>query len=348
MPIPRSRLIDATITRHYHVISRCVRRLHLLADDPKSPSQDRKGWIERRLKELSEIFAISVSAYACMDNHFHLLLRLDPDVAAVWTPQEVVRRWFRLFPPRGVDRKPIPKEQMAELVLEKSLDPIWVAEIRERLGSISWFMRCLKEPLARLVNKADGRTGAFFEGRFKSIAVLDERALLTCMAYIDLNPMAAGVAETPESATNTSLRARLENVRRQRTPDLCAATVGSIMASKVATNMEDALWLTPVEDRRRHGSIREGLFETFPLGCYLVLIDYVSRMRREGRVSLDSEACEILQRIGATSDCWGVQMRSLMSGRCLGRFLASERSTLRSVAQKVGVKRVANLNGCAV
>ncbi len=348
MPIPRSRLIDATITRHYHVISRCVRRLHLLADDPKSPCQNRKGWLERRLKELSEIFAISVSAYAFMDNHFHLLLRLDTDAAGVWTSEEVTRRWFRLFPPRGVDRKPIAEDQLEEVVLKRSLDPLWVAEIRARLQSISWFMRCLKEPLARLVNKADGRTGAFFEGRFKSIAVLDERALLTCMAYIDLNPVAAGVAGSPESASNTSLCARLEHVHRQRrTQDLGAATVSSIMASQNASKMEEALWLNPIEDRRKHGSFREGLIETFPLGCYLLLLDHVSRMRREGKASLESEAADILQRIGATSDSWCVQIRSLMSGRCLGRFLASERGTLRTVAQKIGVRRVANLNGCA-
>ena len=68
-------------------------------------------------------------------------------------------------------------------------------------------MKCLKEPLSRLVNKAEKCTGAFFEGRYKSIAVLDEEALLAVCAYIDLNPVAAGIARTPEESEHTSVKA---------------------------------------------------------------------------------------------------------------------------------------------
>ena len=72
----------------------------------------------------------------------------------------------------------------------------WVAETRKRLSSLGWFMKCLKEPLARLANQQDECTGAFFEERFKSIAILDEESLLSVCAYIDLNPVAAGIAST--------------------------------------------------------------------------------------------------------------------------------------------------------
>jgi len=80
-----------------------------------------------------------------------------------------------------------------------------VATARERLQSSSWLMKCLKEPLSRLANREDKARGAFFEGRFKSVAILDDESLLAVCAYIDLNPVAAGIAEVPETSEYTSI-----------------------------------------------------------------------------------------------------------------------------------------------
>ncbi|MHC5541751.1 transposase, partial [Singulisphaera rosea] len=104
MTMARAHPVDPTVTRWYHCVTRCVRRAFLLGD----PEYDRKSWIDRRLKELAEIFAVSVAAFSVMDNHLHVLVRLDPDVAGGWTDEEVVRRWGRLFPPRDRSRQPLP------------------------------------------------------------------------------------------------------------------------------------------------------------------------------------------------------------------------------------------------
>ena len=79
-------------------------------------------------------------------------------------------------------------------------------------------MKCLKEPLARLANKQDGCTGAFFEGRYKLIAILDEEVLLSVCAYIDLNPVAAGIVALPEDSPHTSIKERVEHVSDRQVP----------------------------------------------------------------------------------------------------------------------------------
>ena len=96
MAIARARLVDLSVTRWYHCISRCVRKAFLLGDGP----DDRKAWIENRLEELAQIFAVTVGGFSVLENHLHVLVRLDPDVGTGWTDEEVVRRWGRLHPPR--------------------------------------------------------------------------------------------------------------------------------------------------------------------------------------------------------------------------------------------------------
>ena len=171
MTIARAHLIDPSVTRWYHCITRCVRRAFLLGEGP----EDRKVWIDNRLRELSQIFSVAVGGFSVMDNHLHLLLRLDPDVAAEWSDEEVVRRWGRLFPPRDKSGQPIPVS--SAWVEWRLKDVAWVAKARERLQSPSWFMKCLKEPLARLANRQDNTRGFFFEGRFRSVAILKGRLL---------------------------------------------------------------------------------------------------------------------------------------------------------------------------
>jgi hypothetical protein len=154
MTVARSRLVDVEVTRWYHCISRCVRQAFLLA----AGELDRKAWIERRLQELAEIFALSVGGFAMLDNHLHLLVRLDPQRADDWSDEEVVRRWGRLYPPRDKKRQPLPMSEA--WVQERLADPAWVARTRQRLVSLGWFMKRLKEPLARLCNREENTRGA--------------------------------------------------------------------------------------------------------------------------------------------------------------------------------------------
>jgi hypothetical protein len=222
-----------------------------------------------------------------------------------------------------------------------------VARIRGRLASISWFMKCLKEPLSRLVNRQEKVRGAFFEGRFKSVAILDEGALLAVGAYIDLNPVAAGMAEAPETSKYTSIKQRVEHVDAQgQTAQLEAACHGSVAGSQAADGLEDSLWLCPIEDRRRLGSPREGMLEGFSLGSYLLLVDYTGRLFRTGKTTISAELAGIFDRLGSSAESWRVRLEKLRTRRLFGRFFAAGREKLRAAAARLNVRRVRNLAGC--
>ena len=273
-------------------------------------------------------------------------MRLDPDTATGWSDEDVVRRWGRLFPPRDKSRQPLP---VSKAWVEWRLQDVqWVAQARKRLQSLSWFMKCLKEPLSRLANRQDKTRGAFFEGRFKSVAILDEESLLATCAYIDLNPVAAGIVERPEASQHTSINQRIEAVKAQdRTNDLQAAERGSVAGSKASTGLEESLWLCPIENRRRLDSLREGMLEGLSLGSYLLLVDYTGRMFREGKTAISAELAGILERLGSNSERWWSRIEKLSKGRLLGRFFAASRERLREVARGLGVHHLANLGGCA-
>ena len=204
-------------------MNRCVRRAFLCGQD-KTTGQNfdhRRGWIETRIRELASVFTIDVAAYAVMSNHYHVVLRVDRAPALALDDDAVLRRWTQLFTgPLLVQRylsesseSSEPGGQMGQAELEKVHQ---FAELyRQRLFDLSWFMRVLNESIARQANAEDDCTGRFWEGRFKSQALLDEQALLAAMAYVDLNPIRAGMAESLPQSRHTSIHARLTDLQGQ-------------------------------------------------------------------------------------------------------------------------------------
>jgi hypothetical protein len=167
MPRTRRRfLFDPAEVGLYHCINRCVRRSFLCGTDQVSGKcyEHRKQWIQDRLQFLAGQFGLDVIGFAVMSNHIHVVLRNRPDVVAGWSNDEVARRWWNVFPQRR-DKAGNAKEPTEFELLVITADPVRFAEIRQRLSSVSWFMRCLAEPIARSANREDLCTGRFWEGR---------------------------------------------------------------------------------------------------------------------------------------------------------------------------------------
>ena len=218
MTRPRSSLISLADTPWYHVVNRCVRRAFLCGHDAATGSNfdHRRGWIETRIRELASVFTIDVAAYAVMSNHYHAVLRVDAARAQALGDDEVLRRWTQLFTgPLLVQRYLVPavRETMGQAERDKVHE--FAETYRQRLADVSWFMRVLNETIARQANAEDRCKGRFWEGRFKSQALLDEQALLAAMAYVDLNPIRAGMAETLHDSAHTSIAARLAELQGQ-------------------------------------------------------------------------------------------------------------------------------------
>lgn len=351
MTVARSHIVDLDVTPYYHCISRCVRQARLCGDD----CQHRKQWIEDRLEELSGIFAVSVAGFSVLDNHLHVVLRLEgTELTDTWSDREIAQRWGRLYPPRDKKRNPLPITE--EWIRQKLENKGWILRTRKRLAKLGWFMKCLKEPLARLANREDGTRGHFWEGRYKSIAILDDEALLATCAYVDLNPVAARLAQTPEESDYTSIKARVAYCRQQgRLAELRSAMAqtaeGRTLSSSEASRLEEELWLCPFSDASDDAekpSARRGMLRGFSLAQYLQLVDWTGRLVRDGKATISAQVRSILERLGTTGEAWNETLEHLFSkkDRLLGVAFAFSRERLDAAAAHRGCHHVANLSGC--
>ena len=210
MPTPRTRLVSVNDTPYYHCVSRCVRRAFLCGRDPVNgyDFEHRRQWIVDRINLLCSVFSMDLCAYAVMSNHYHVVVRINIAAASGWSDAEVAQRWTQLFSRPALMHRFLGHSDLTQHEHDQVAQLI--ATWRARLQDLSWFMRCLNEPIARMANHEDGCTGRFWEGRFKSQALLDDRALLACMAYVDLNPIRAAMSKTPESSDFTSIQQRIQ------------------------------------------------------------------------------------------------------------------------------------------
>lgn len=284
----RKSQISLQDTKYYHLISRCVRRAFLCGFDKhtKKNFEHRRLWMVNRIRFLTSVFAIEVASYAVMSNHYHLVVYVNDDEAKSWSNEEICQRWSELYhlPP------------LVEGFLENNSNGIAGADAaikiinsyRERLTDLSWLMKNINEYIARKSNKEDSCKGHFWESRFKSQALLDEKAILACMAYVDLNPIRAKMATSANNSEFTSIFERIHNKASNKDkPELLSFKVKPL-----------------------HGFIGNE-HKNSPCGLAFSLIDYLNLVDATGRVIrkdkagyIDENEQPLLKQLGIDGDDW--------------------------------------------
>ncbi|WP_407333559.1 transposase [Enterovibrio sp. 27052020O] len=311
----RSSLISVDATPYYHCVSRCVRRSFLCGYDDKSQQsyEHRREWIEKRLLALAKAFCIDICAYAIMSNHYHVVLHINTEKVKRLSPHQIVERWLAFHQGPALVQRFMQGDKLSDTETERCSEiiEIW----RERLISISWLMRLLNQHIASEANREDKCTGHFWEGRFKSQALLDEKALAAAMAYVDLNPIRAAMAETPETSEHTSIKARIESLKKA---EITAAHLFPF-AGNPRQDMPDGI--------------------PFRLMDYLALVDWTGRqIRDDKRGNIDNTQPSLLERLGFDSENW------LSTCTCIerGSMIGTE-SSLKAALPDLHRKRLSGL-----
>lgn len=321
-----------------HCVNRCVRRGFLCGVDEFTGKnyEHRRQWMRNRLEFLAGVFGVDVIGFSVMSNHLHVILRSRPDVVKTWSDEEVAHRWWNLFPQRrNQDGSPAApsEEDLNHLTSSTSV----LVELRSRLSSISWFMRCTSEVIARMANAEDECTGRFWEGRFKATVLPDEAAIAACMAYVDLNPVRAGLAKAPEQSEFTSAQERIRDLKSAE--DVSTAEAKDVRIEHGAK----AGWLAPVELEPKRKNVREKcsnrrasnrgcVFMSLPQ--YLELLDWTGRQLKAGkRGAIPKNAPPILERLNLSAELWLHAVEHFGKRRAANRITPASRfnATARTV-----------------
>ena len=237
------------------------------------------------MRFLAGLFTIDICAYAIMSNHYHLVLHADSNENEHLSTFEVCQRWCQLYSvPPLVDRW---MKQQLNTQAEQAAALEIINNWRARLVDISWFMRCLNEYIVRKANKEERCKGRFWEGRFKSQALLDEEALLACMAYVDLNPIRAKLAEGVETSEYTSSYERIHGVACREE------------AFQEKSSTKSLLGFVDGEHKSNSKGIAYSLID------YLELLDWSGRILRQDKGgAICAQRLRLLAVLGLEGESW--------------------------------------------
>ena len=302
MATPRRHTINLETTPYYHCTSRCVRRAFLCGKDDYTGQsyEHRRDWVESWLMKLSEAFCIDVVAYAVMSNHYHVVLHADMAKWKALSDEEIIDRYQMIH-----SRDPLMAQyRNGDAVSESERREIkqTLRNWHDTLINISRFIGYINEQIARSANKEDECKGRFWEGRFHSQALLDEAALLQCMTYVDLNPIRAGIANTPEESDCTSVKHRIDKRRQEKADQLMAFLTSQLHSEQ-----------TKEEIQNPQPELKEASNPIIPITFpeYLELLDWTGRILRADKVgSIDSSAPNILDRLGFNPAQWKDRLSS--------------------------------------
>ena len=320
MPTPRSHQVILSETPYYHCVSRCVRRAFLCGFDKLTEQSfdHRRDWVEARLLFLASVYTIDICAFAVMSNHTHIVVKIQAEKATTLRDTDVLNRWHKLHFGTLLTRK-----YCQTSMCDKHLLPTLNATVdvyRKRLSDLSWFMKDLNEYIARKANAEDGCSGHFWEGRYRSQALLDEAAIISCMAYVDLNPIRAQMAKELSKSDFTSIQRRIKAALNKTQPTELLPFTGGETLNKP-----------------------EGI--TFNVQDYLALVDTTGRcvvQNKKGYISDDGVT--ILTKLGISDENW-LEITQHFEDYFLGA--AGVSASIEAFTEQTGRKRRHNYSNCA-
>jgi REP element-mobilizing transposase RayT len=340
---PRSDVFNPHEVGVFHCYTRCTRRAFLCGFDEFTGRDfsHRRGMIQGRLELLASVFAIDVLDFSVMQNHLHVVLRNRPDLVRGWADDEVARRWLTLSA-KSLELRAEPRPEQIQAALA---NPETVAEWRERLSHLSWFMAMLDESIARRCNFEDQCRGHFWEERYKCQALISEEAVLACAVYVNLNPIRARLAETPETAQYTSLFERIADLVAQR-PALSRELPSEPLSPSTpaleteGTTLPRSGWLAPVAvEGDGYAGAAEGRrasdkgYLPITLEQFIELVDWTGReVRADKAGAIPAHLAPIFERLGLRSENWldTVQQFGRRFGPVVGRAAQVRKRTRKS------------------
>lgn len=171
-----------------------------------------KEIFRKMMWRVADFCGVEILTYCLMNNHFHILASVSPvNAANSIGDDELIRRVRVLYGKQSQKAQDI-ISQMKKTSMADALRK----QLQARMGNVSVFMKELKQRYSIWFNHTHGKKGALWSGRFRSVLVGGEQALSMIAAYIDLNPIRAGITKDPKDyrwsgygeAVAGSLRAR--------------------------------------------------------------------------------------------------------------------------------------------
>ena len=322
MRIPRKQQYDQDDPPWLRCISRCVRKSFLCGDK----YDHRRVWLEKRIEILAQLYHTDVTAYAIMENHFHIVMRPNVEKVAAMSDVEVANAWLSAMRPMKSDGTytPVNIVSIDNAVADIEKIQLW----RKRIGKVSWFMAALKAPLSRMANKEDNCSSHFWEGRYKSIPLLDRAALISCTVYVDLNPIRAGAADNIQNAQHTSIRKRAAAYAAQHSLEItskCHTAAHKVIdqQNELHEIIKTSKWLTSITTASTENN---GLTPGISIEQYIQLIDMTARSFTNKTKQLHPQAQSTLTELNLNTETW---MKSMSRPKnFIGRVIGNAQSLL--------------------
>ncbi len=155
----------------YHVMSRTALDGFVIGDAEKD-------YLLQLIKHLSSVYFAEILTFCIMGNHFHIVVRMHPGTG--YSDEQIKERFIRYYGDK------------------KNLTAGQIPMFREKWSKLSEFMKEIKQCFSRYYNKLHKRRGFFWADRYKSVIVEDGDTLINCLAYVELNPVRAGIVDRPD------------------------------------------------------------------------------------------------------------------------------------------------------